>query len=130
MAIVRIFHDQVMVVTRSRHGPVAVDLTRRCLHVTAAAKAGCPVNTNRLRSSIRFVILETPAGLVGLIGSDVHYAAAVHDGTRPHFPPPAALTVWASRHGFASPWPVTITIGRRGTEGHPFLRDALPAAAG
>lgn len=130
MALVRINQAGVRTVTRSHGGPVGLDLARRCLRVVAAAKRGCPVDRNRLRSSIRFVILETPAGLIGLCGSDVEYAAFVHNGTQPHFPPPAALTVWARRHGFDSPWPVARAIAARGTRARPFLTLALPAAAG
>lgn len=64
------------------NGPVAKDLARRAIRVESRAKTLCPVDTGRLRSSIRWQIVRRPAGLVAIIGSDVQYAGLVHNGTR------------------------------------------------
>ena len=63
-------------------GPVYRDLSRRVLKVHAAATRNCPVDTGRLRSSLRWTIGQDSKGLVGLVGSDVLYAGFVNDGTR------------------------------------------------
>lgn len=65
----------------SPSGPVVVDLVRRCLRVTAAAKELCPVDTGRLRSSIRFSLGVDEVGRFGQVGTDVEYAIYVHEGT-------------------------------------------------
>jgi hypothetical protein len=130
MAEVVIFPAAIREFFDGPQGPIAQDTARRCLRVVAVARPLCPVHSSRLRSSIRFALHVDAQGLYGLAGSDVEYAAAVHNGSRPHMPPVAALTVWASRHGFASPWPVALKIAAKGTKPHPFLLDALPAALG
>jgi len=63
-------------------GPIAKDLTRRAIRVESRAKTLCPVDTGRLRSSIRWRIAREPAGLVAIVGSDVVYAGFVECGTR------------------------------------------------
>lgn len=108
-------------------GPVARDLSLKAQRVTNAAKRRCPVDTSRLRSSIRFTVISEGARLYALVGSDLHYALFVHEGTRPHWPPP--LQPWAKRHGFpagaAGGWRVAAIIARRGTKARPFLTEAL-----
>lgn len=96
--------DQAM---RSPSGIAAVQLQARILRVENTAKTLCPVDTGRLRSSITHSpIRRTPHGVVGSVGSDVVYAAAIHD-PQGHGPPS-----WRN-----NPPPA-----------RPFLRDALPAA--
>jgi hypothetical protein len=62
--------------------PVAKDLARRAEAVRGEAVRRCPVNTGRLRSSIRWSLVTDEAGLVALVGSDVEYALWVHEGAR------------------------------------------------
>lgn len=90
---------------RSTSGPSAQELRRRQLRVQNRAKVLCPVDTGRLRSSIRSSeVFATARGIRGSVGTNVVYAAAIHEGRGPpswqRNPPP-----------------------RR-----PYLRDALPAA--
>lgn len=117
---------------RGPNGPVAKDLQRRVLRVHGRAARLCPVDTGRLRSSIRWTIGQDNRGLVGIVGTDVHYAPYVHNGTRPHFPPPGAMQPWARRHGFppgaAGAFLVARAISRRGTKPRPFLARALEEA--
>lgn len=110
------------------NGPVGLDLARRANQVLGHAVRLCPVDTGRLRSSLRWSMAKDAHGLAAIVGTDVNYAIYVHEGTRPHFPPPKALRVWAGRHGFDSPYPVCFAIAARGTRPRPFLRDALAAA--
>lgn len=104
-------------------GPIRVMLLKIALTVEGRAKVLAPVDTGRLRSSITHRVAELHA----LVVAPVFYAPHVEFGTRPHFPPPGALAVWARRHGFASPYPVALAIARRGTRAQPFMRPAAEA---
>lgn len=112
--------------------PVARDLLRRGLQVESQAKVLCPVDQGRLRASIS-TTLEFEDGLpVAFVAAPVGYAAAVHEGARPHWPPPGPLQAWARRHGWtdrSAGFLIGRAIAQRGTIGRPFLRDALGAAA-
>lgn len=66
----------------SSTGPVAMDLSRRAIRVESRAKVLCPVDTGRLRSSIRWQLNRRPGGLVATIGTEVEYGGFVHNGTR------------------------------------------------
>lgn len=73
-------------------GPVGRDLARRANAVRSAAVGFCPVDTGRLRASIRWSLVrdaqggsrgvDPTLGLAAIVGSDVHYAAYVEYGTR------------------------------------------------
>jgi hypothetical protein len=103
-------------------GPVYKDLVKKCIRVTTAAKVGCPVKTGRLRSSIRWQI---SAGPIGNVGTDVNYAAAVHNGSRAHdiFPKNGGVLAWkvGDTTFFAA------SVHHPGTKGVPFLTRALAA---
>jgi hypothetical protein len=68
-------------------GAVAKDLIRRCIRVESQAKVnasgrpGPKVQTGRLRSSIRYVVVKEGTRLFGVVGSDVHYSGYVERGT-------------------------------------------------
>lgn len=64
---------------QGQSGPVYIDLQRRVLKVHAAAVNNCPVDTGRLRSSIRWAMGNDSQGLVGIIGSDLIYAQWASD---------------------------------------------------
>jgi hypothetical protein len=67
---------------RGTQGLVAKDLTLKAQTVTNEAKRGCPVDTGRLRSSIRYAIFTDSEGVYAQVGSDVEYALFVHEGVR------------------------------------------------
>jgi hypothetical protein len=69
-------------------GPVGRDLSRRALRVEARAKTLAPVDTGRLRSSIRWNLQRRPSGVVATVGTDVEYGLAVHEGARGRRPRP------------------------------------------
>ena len=60
------------------------------------------------------------------------YAMFVHEGTRPHFPPPEALLRWCElvlgikdeKEARRAAWAIARTIAKYGTKPHTFLRDA------
>lgn len=66
---------------RSTSGPVGKMLARYAVRTETAAKARCPVDTGRLRSSITWRIEVDGRGLVAIIGTNVEYAIYVHEGT-------------------------------------------------
>lgn len=97
----------VNAILRSPSGAAGRDLRRRLVRVTNKAKTLCPVDSGRLRSSIVHTEPRRHAsGVRGTVGSNVVYAAAIHD-PEGHGPPS-----WQ----FNPPPP------------RPYLRDALPAA--
>lgn len=51
---------------------------------TVRAKILAPVDTGRLRSSVRYVVRGRALGVTGELRSDVSYAQFVNDGTPPH----------------------------------------------
>jgi hypothetical protein len=62
--------------------------------------------------------------LTGTVGSDVEYAAYVHDGTRPHVIRPKApnrVLAWGGR----PPTRFAAFVRHPGTQARPFLRKAL-----
>lgn len=67
-------------VLASRDGPVAKTLLTILAKAENAAKRRCPVDTGRLRSSISTALEQEPTGLVGVIGTNVEYAAPVEFG--------------------------------------------------
>lgn len=108
-------------------GSVDRDLERRAIRVSTKARVFCPVHFGRLRASIH---QRKVRELLWEVVADANYAIYVHDGTRPHFPPPQKLERWARLHGFppGGGFLVARAISEEGTEGRPFLTDALPEA--
>src|SRR3990167_10764904 len=102
-------------------GPLKDFLQKSGFTIERRAKEKAPVDTGRLRASITTKVKPLEAE----IGSPVVYAPWVEFGTRPHFPPVAALETWARRHGFSSAYVLARAISKRGTRPHPFL---IPAA--
>lgn len=73
----------VLTVRGPASGAMARDLMRRGRKVEAQAKRDAPVDTGRLRASIKVEEGTSTGSRVGVtIGSDVNYARWVHDGTR------------------------------------------------
>lgn len=65
------------------------DMLRRTLRVDAMAKQLCPVDTGRLRSSIRWQLDGAGTDqLTATISANTNYARFVHDGTRYMAPRP------------------------------------------
>lgn len=97
-------------------GPVGRDLTRRGLRVRNVARVYCPVDTNRLRSSLTVTEpVRVANGLVLQVGTNVKYSRAVHDGSASPYAPPS--------------WKVAAARGRP-VPARRFLTNALPAGRG
>lgn len=103
--------------------PVQRFLQRSSFSIEAQAKLNSPVDTGRLRSSINTRI----SGNLAKVGTNLKYAPHVEYGTRPHFPPLAALQPWARRHGFGAggAFMVARTIALRGTRATRFFGRAI-----
>lgn len=83
------------------------------------------VDTNELIQGMHYKL--SPNGLESTIKpSDKadKYAAAVEYGTKPHFPPIAALQGWADRHNIPV-WVVARKIARDGTEPRHFWQQTF-----
>lgn len=124
--------------------PLRGFLNRAAITVQTRARAGAPVDTGHLRAMIGYEVdsAAMPAfARIGFIGAEDgsplwFKARAMEYGTGSqgdevshaggHWPPGAALDVWAQRHGMASGWAVAGGIGRRGgLRPRRFLRNAI-----
>jgi Bacteriophage HK97-gp10, putative tail-component len=109
---------------RTIRGASRDELETTARQVMNRAKVLAPVDTGRLRASIR-IERRTFLGLRAryTIGSDLNYAAMVHDGTRPHVIRPRRAKALRFRVGgrvvFAR------VVRHPGTRGRPFLDRAL-----
>jgi hypothetical protein len=124
----------------SRNGAVMADLIKRGYRVEAQAKRLCPVDQGRLRASIHVVPIMEAGRPAVLIGTDVHYARWVHEGTGFYgprhdwiYPRRARYLVFTPRKAQGRFIPrrgrVTVFAKRtRGMHGTPFLHRALVAA--
>lgn len=104
---------------------VARDITLRTLAVTNRAKEIAPVKTGRYRSSIRWEPFAG-AGFSTRVGSDLNYADAIENGTRPHQIRPVNANVLAFKVGGEDVF--TMYVNHPGTEGQHVLERALAAA--
>lgn len=112
-------------IVRELHGDEMLNGMRRAtLIVQTDAKRLAPVDTGRLRSSITPDVRVEGKRVIGVVGSNVLYAPYLETGTRPHWPPEAALETWARRHGTTA-YVVARAIGRRGTKARPYLQPAF-----
>lgn len=107
----------------SAGGTVFVAVGRFADRVLLRAHAEAPKRTKKLANSLRKMAVVTPLGVTFAVGSDLDYAAAVHEGTEPH-----EIT---GRHGGLLVFNVggqkvfTKRVAHPGTKGDPFLRRAL-----
>ena len=109
--------------------PLREFFEKASIHVEDEAKRRSEVDTGRTRASHTHEIDAIVVPLWARIGPNTKYARPLHDGSRPHFPPVAAIEAWARRHGMAGRgYAIARAIARRGTKGRPWLRDALVAS--
>lgn len=106
--------------------PVARFLDRGALIVQRGAREKVTVDTGRLRNSIG---VESPTQRSRRIGPNVEYGEYVEYGTRPHWPPPGAMSAWARRHGM-SDYQARRSVAMKGTKAQPFMQPAADDAEG
>ena len=111
-------------------GPAREFIARSAHQVRTEIVTRTPVDTGRLRSSMAVALQDD--GLTAIVGTNVRYAPYVELGTRPHWPPLAALQPWAQRHGFPKgkqgAFLVARAISRKGTRPRRMMQDAIAAA--
>ncbi len=117
--------------------PVTDFFNRSGISLVNLARVKAPVDTGLLRSSIAHEVEKAQVPSWAKVGSKLHYAPYMEYGTGTmsdapgahggaHWPPGAALNLWASRHGFASGAQVAAIIGLHGgLRPRRFLRNAF-----
>lgn len=110
--------------------PARSFLNRWAIATERQAKANAPVGvTGNLRRSLTHDVDSGEFPTSARVGTNTTYAPYVHEGTRPHWPPIAAITPWARKKGIP-PYLVARSIARKGTKAQPFLRDAADSTEG
>lgn len=94
------------------------------LYLEGQSKDRAPTDTSRLKGSINTQLNIGPGGLGAIVATGTNYAAAVHEGSRPHWTSVKNLADWARRKGI-SPYAVQKAIAKHGTKPHPFMKDAV-----
>lgn len=114
--------------SRTIRGASRRELETAARQVLNRAKVLAPVDTGRLRASIRIEARRT-ATLRSkfVIGSDVFYAPYVNDGTRPHIIRPRTKQALRFRVGGRTVF--AKVVHHPGTRARPFLDDALKQVA-
>ena len=114
---------------RTIRGASRRELEATARQVVNRAKILAPVDTGRLRASIRIEARRTlTLRSVYTVGSDVEYARMVHDGTRPHVIRPKTANVLRFRVG--GRWVYAKVVHHPGTKARPFLDRAVREVAG
>jgi len=106
--------------------------------VEREAKVLAPVNVGQLRSSIAGRVQTAMGGeVIGVVGTNVVYAAPVEFGQRAHFPPLEPLAYWVLRklgiggwEGIATTIRIARAIARRGVRARPFMLPAFERSQG
>lgn len=105
-------------------GPVQMDLHKRAMRVLDRARALVPVQTGRLKGSLRINRTMGVGGTYGYqVGSSVSYALMVHEGTRPHLIHPRFRRTLRFREGGRTIYATVVM--HPGTRPHHYLTDAL-----
>lgn len=91
------------------------------------ARVLAPVDTGRLRNSIRVRNTMTWRGPSAVVGTDVQYARMVHDGTAPHIIRPRTKKALKFKVGGRTVF--AKYVNHPGTRGRPFLDRALREVA-
>lgn len=113
---------------RTMRGASRRELEIAARQVMNRAKVLAPVDTGRLRASIRIESRRTfTLRSVFTVGSDVSYAPMVHDGTRPHTIRPKHAQALRFRVGGRVVY--AKVVHHPGTRARPFLDRALREVA-
>ena len=109
------------------HGKPMLDGMRAAtMLVSTEAKKLAPVDRGQLRSSITPEVRAQGFTVLGVVGTNKLYAPYQETGTRPFWPPIAALEVWARRHG-VSAYVVARAIARHGIKPKRYMQGAFDA---
>lgn len=94
-------HRRVVRIGRDLRGKKKQRAMRQATRIVyRTARKYAPVHLGTLKASINQRVEVGPWNkTVGFVGSDLPRAPFSEYPTRPHWPPPGALTVWATDHG-------------------------------
>jgi len=107
------------------HGaPILNAMRDSVLQIDRDAKKNAPVSDGILRASILPGVRMSGSEVEGVVGTDLNYAPYMEFGTRPHWPPIAALERWAYKH-HTSAFLVARAIARHGTKPRRFMQQAF-----
>lgn len=104
-------------------------LDRWRFFVTEEAKSRAPVWSGGFRDSIQSERSGKAIFGKAIVFSDHPAAAPIIEGSRPHWPPIAAITPWSQAHGI-SPFLVAWGIAQHGTKPHRVLEEAAQVSEG
>lgn len=104
--------------------PVSRFFRSAAFRVQGRAQIKAPVFRGLLKNSIQSDFDGASPMRWARVGTNAQQAAPMEFGTRPHFPPVRAITPWATAHGI-DPYALALSIARKGTKPHPFLKPAL-----
>lgn len=96
-------------------------ISRSLVRILGAEKQEAPFGVSGM---LRDNWKVTTGRFEGALVSQTPYAAAVHEGSKPHMPPIQEITAWAKKKGI-NPWAVAMSIKKKGTKPNPFLKRAV-----
>ncbi len=92
--------DKAIQVATDLHGAPMVEAMRDCtLLVTRTGRTEASVDTGRYRASVTPEVRVLGETVEGVVGSNVVHAPFAVLGTKPHWPPIAAIQAWVHRKG-------------------------------
>jgi hypothetical protein len=112
---------------------VVKDLNRYGVTLASNLRAGEPADTGNMRKQTRS-FPATASDPYVTIRAGAIYTTMQDEGTKPHFPPPAALLGWAKRHPYkdyspeASAFLVARAISKRGNKAKHFIPPVVTPA--
>lgn len=90
----------------------------------AESKDRAPTDVGRLKGSISTSLGVGVGGLGAIVKTGTNYAAAVHEGSKPHWTSIRNLEDWSRRKGI-NPYIVQLAIAKHGTKPQPFMKEAV-----
>jgi hypothetical protein len=109
--------------------PLRTFFNKASLETQRQIQQRTPADTAVLRAGINTEVDSASVPQYARIGSNSNYAMFVEYDTKPHWPPIAAITPWAERHGI-DPYMVARGIAAHGTKGAHMFEFGLEAAKG
>ena len=109
--------------------PLKDFFNKAALETKRAVMEKTPADTARLRGDINYEVDSANIPQFATIGTNTAYANFVEYDTVPHWPPIAAITPWAERHGL-NPFQVAASIAAHGTKGAHMFEQGLEVAKG
>ena len=98
-------------------------ILRSLVRIWEKEKQEAPVDTGNLRDRSKLDMKR----FQGSLSSQMPYALAIENGSRPHFVAIEKIRPWAEKRGL-NPWAIAKTIAKKGTRPNPFFKRTLEGA--